>query len=261
MHDPYLRLRGPTAGYLHQELEQSCAAPPARRREVFAWSCELPESKDTPRQTKQALSPGNRSQKMASIHKAIRATYVGYVHFPAASQSSDYSTALLQDPLIVLVLDRDWPLLVETDAPSVEDGSGQDRVRDCRETVTVVIGGLCQPRIHATRGINEFLDGNIAISALAVKVSALRGGVLHAAGESNSALPPTSTKDVLEGVVPGLPGLVINDVITAMCLVHVNLALEHQDRLVVCNPSLKSKTRAHLFCHIVPVLCGMYAGL
>ena len=93
-------------------------------------------------------------------------------------------TCSLEHPLVLGPLDGHGALLVETDATGVEDGGGEDRVRDGREPVLVVLAGLGEACVHAARCVDELLDRDVAVAALAVEVPALRRRVLHAVGRN-----------------------------------------------------------------------------
>ena len=71
------------------------------------------------------------------------------------------------------MLDGYRPLLVETDTSSIQDGRGQDGVGDSGKAVVIVIPRLRLLRVDASRSIDEFLDGDVAVAALAIEVTAL----------------------------------------------------------------------------------------
>jgi hypothetical protein len=81
---------------------------------------------------------------------------------------------LLQHPTSTLLFDADRPLLVQANPTCVEDGGGQHCVCNGRETCRVVV---CRLRLHsvdAPCSVDELLDRNITITALAVKMATLR---------------------------------------------------------------------------------------
>ncbi len=82
-------------------------------------------------------------------------------------------------------------------------------------------------------------------------------------------------EDVLEGVVPRLAGVILDDVVTAVRLVDVDLALHdrHNQQLIsvtavpppstitspraACNGASAAMSTTHLLSHVVPVLAGV----
>ena len=95
-------------------------------------------------------------------------------------QASFFCGLLLQRPLVADLLDVDGALLVETEATSVQDGSREHGIGDRGEAVGVVVGWLAEFSVDATRCLDELLDRDVAIAALAIEVAALGGRVLHA---------------------------------------------------------------------------------
>lgn len=124
------------------------------------------------------------------------------------------------------MLDRYGPLLVQADAPGVQNRSGQNSVRNRRKTLGVKLRGLRLARADAPGSVNEFLNGHIAVSTLSIEVPTLGWRVFHA-GDVVSRRVRTHAKKhrALEGVVPVLPCLVLDNVIATMRLVHVDFTL------------------------------------
>lgn len=86
----------------------------------------------------------------------------------------------LQGPFPILLLDINGPLLVQADTARVQDRRRENGIGDRRQTtMCVVIGRLARMRIHAAHGVNKFLDRDIAITPLTVKMTALIRRVLH----------------------------------------------------------------------------------
>ena len=85
------------------------------------------------------------------------------------------SARSFEDPIVSVLLDPDGALLVETDATRVQDGGGENGVRDSWESVLVILGGLRETSVDAARRVQELLDGDVAVATLTVKVAALGG--------------------------------------------------------------------------------------
>lgn len=90
------------------------------------------------------------------------------------------SISLLQDPGLAVLLDANRALLIQTNATRIEDGSREHRVRDGRQARRVIVGRLRLLRVNTPRRVYELFNRNIAVTALAVKVAALRRRILHA---------------------------------------------------------------------------------
>ncbi len=103
-------------------------------------------------------------------------------------QIRDTLPRLKQDPLSILLGNAHRSLLVQTNTPGVEYRGGQDGVRDGRQALDIKIDRLGDPRVHAARGVNKFLNGNVAISPLAIKMAAFGGRVFHAMQASNEEI-------------------------------------------------------------------------
>lgn len=89
-----------------------------------------------------------------------------------------FTVTLREGPLITFLLDEHSSLLVEADAPGVEDCRREDSVTNGREALLVKVAGLGFASIDPTSGINEFLDGNVAVTPLAIKMTSLGRRVL-----------------------------------------------------------------------------------
>ena len=132
---------------------------------------------------------------------------------------------LLERPLPIVVLDCHWSLLVQTDAPSVQDSGGQNSVRNRRQTLAVEVRGLRLPRIDAPCSVNELFDGHVAVPALSIEVTALGRRVFHTGNGFSRWRARQGNAHVLEGVVPGLPSLILDNVVAAVCLIDVDFSL------------------------------------
>jgi len=62
----------------------------------------------------------------------------------------------------------------------------------------------------------------------------------------------------LEGVVPGLAGVVDGDIVSPVCLVNVDIAL--RNRVVSIIIFVKYPDRIYLFSHVIPMLGGVDTG-
>lgn len=111
--------------------------------------------------------------------------YSSYRPFGSQMSVEDDRTSL-QDPFIPVLLDAHWPLLVQTDTPSVENGSRQDSVDERRVAVAVKVTWLRLASVYSAGGIDELFNRDIAITTLTVKVTTGRWRVLHAARASIS---------------------------------------------------------------------------
>jgi hypothetical protein len=153
---------------------------------------------------------------------------------------------LLQRPLSVVVLrNPHGSLLVQTNASSVEYRGGQDCIGDGRQALDIKIAWMSDSRVHATCGVNEFLNGYVSVSPLAIKVTGFGRRVLHAeqASEQKEIYNPTPRErknclgvdaidkgvHALERVVPGFAGVIDGRVVPPVCLVNVDIAL-HSNR-------------------------------
>ena len=90
-------------------------------------------------------------------------------------------TRLFQDPVGALLFDTDRPLLVEGDTAGVQNRRCEHCIRDRWEAILVVIFRLRQTGVHAACGVDELLNRDISVPALAVEMPTLRGRVFHAA--------------------------------------------------------------------------------
>jgi len=190
----------------------------------------------------------------------------------------------MQDPLSVDVGDAHRSLLVQADTPGVEYRGGQDRVGDGRQALCIKFARLGGPRVYAAGGVNEFLNGNVSVSPLAIKMAGFGWRVFHAEEKGATVSERAHAKEnyarrepmlfrgqdgidrgkvhVLERVVPGLAGVVNGHVVPPVCLVDVNVALRIQTIIVrlVENTVKQGSDPADLFTHIIPVLGGVDTG-
>jgi hypothetical protein len=98
-----------------------------------------------------------------------------------SSSLTSGARASLECPLAALLLLEVYrPLLVERDPARVEDGGREHSVLDRGEAVFVVVLGLGRAGGDRARGVDELLDGDVAVAALAVEMSRLGRRVLHA---------------------------------------------------------------------------------
>jgi len=134
---------------------------------------------------------------------------------------------LLQHPASTLLFDADRPLLVQADTTCIEDGSGQHCVCNGRETCRVVI---CRLRLHsvdAPCSVDKLLDRNITITALAVKMTTLRWGIFHAEDARIFVRSGQTYRwNALERIRPRFSNVVDCNIVSAMSLIDINIALE-----------------------------------
>lgn len=88
------------------------------------------------------------------------------------------ATDLDESPLIAFLLNLYRALLVEADASSIEDSGRKHSVADRGEALLVKVIGREGSGVDKASGVYELLDGDVTISALAVKVTCLGGSVL-----------------------------------------------------------------------------------
>lgn len=91
---------------------------------------------------------------------------------------------LLQNPLTIFLFDIHGSFLVQADATCVQNGGGQNGVGNGGKPMSVVIFWFGASSVHATSGVDELFDGDVAVPSLAVKVTTLRWRILHAAGSN-----------------------------------------------------------------------------
>ena len=77
----------------------------------------------------------------------------------------------MKNPLSTVLANPHWPFLVQTNPPGVEYRSGQDSVGNGRQVLNIKVAWLGCPHVDTERGVNEFLNGNVSISPLAVKMT------------------------------------------------------------------------------------------
>lgn len=92
---------------------------------------------------------------------------------------------LMKDPLSTIIGYPHRPFLVQTNTSGVEYRGGQDSVGDGRQALHVKVTWLGDARVDTARGVNEFLNGNVPISPLAIKMTAFGGRIFHAEQASN----------------------------------------------------------------------------
>jgi len=126
------------------------------------------------------------------------------------------------------VFDADSPLLVQADPTRVKDGGGQYGVRDGRETCSVIVYRLRLLSADAPRSVDELLNRNITVTALAIKMATLRRRIFHAEGAKISFKSGQTYiyKNVLERVRPRFPGVIDCNIVSAVSLVDIDIALE-----------------------------------
>ena len=86
----------------------------------------------------------------------------------------------MKNPLSAILANPYRPFLVQTDPSGVEYRGGQDGVCDGRQALRIKIAWLGYPGVDTARGINEFLNRNVSISPLAIKMAAFGRRIFHA---------------------------------------------------------------------------------
>ena len=86
----------------------------------------------------------------------------------------------MKNPPSIVLTDPYRPFLVQTNPSGVEYRGGQNGISDGRQALGIKIAWLGYPGVDTARSINEFLDRNVSISALAIKMAAFGGRIFHA---------------------------------------------------------------------------------
>lgn len=86
----------------------------------------------------------------------------------------------MKNPLSAILANPYRPFLIQTDPSGVEYRGGQDGVCDGRQALRIKIAWLGYPGVDTARGINEFLNRNVSISPLAIKMAAFGRRIFHA---------------------------------------------------------------------------------
>lgn len=87
---------------------------------------------------------------------------------------------LLQNPLIILFSNANWPCLVQADTSSMENRGCQDCVGNRRQTKLVIVLRFRHSCIDGRSCVDKLLDGNVSVPTLAVEMTRLRRGIFHA---------------------------------------------------------------------------------
>jgi hypothetical protein len=90
---------------------------------------------------------------------------------------------LMKNPLSTVLANSYRPFLVQTDPSSVEYRGGQNGVGDGWQALGIKIAWLGFPGVDTARGVNEFLNRNVSISPLAIKMAAFGRRIFHAGGK------------------------------------------------------------------------------
>jgi hypothetical protein len=89
----------------------------------------------------------------------------------------------MKNPLSTFLANPHGPFLVQTNPSGVENRGGQNGVGDGGEALRIKIAWLGCPGVDTARGIDEFLNRNVSVSALAIKMAAFGRRIFHAGGE------------------------------------------------------------------------------
>src|SRR5260370_34931710 len=87
---------------------------------------------------------------------------------------------LMKNPLPTILINPHRPFLVQTNSSGVEYRSGQHRVGDGRQTLRIKVARLGHPGVDTARGINEFLNRNVSITPLSIKMATFGWRIFHA---------------------------------------------------------------------------------
>jgi hypothetical protein len=93
---------------------------------------------------------------------------------------------LMKNPLPTVLANPHRPFLVQTNPSGVEYRGGQSGVGDGRQALGIKIAWLGYPGVDTARGVNEFLNRNVSVSALAIKMAAFGRRIFHAGGQANN---------------------------------------------------------------------------
>jgi hypothetical protein len=100
-------------------------------------------------------------------------------------------------------------------------------------TVFAMVGSVIVYRLRllsadAPRSVDELLNRNITVTALAIKMATLRRRIFHAEGAKISFKSGQTYiyKNVLERVRPRFPGVIDCNIVSAVSLVDIDIALE-----------------------------------
>ena len=93
---------------------------------------------------------------------------------------------LMKNPLFTVLANSYRPFLIQTDPSGVEYGGGQNGVRDGWQALGIKIAWLGFSGVDTARGVNEFLNRNVSVSPLAIKMAAFGRGIFHAGGQANN---------------------------------------------------------------------------
>jgi hypothetical protein len=94
----------------------------------------------------------------------------------------------MKNPLSTVLANPYRSFLVQTNPSGVEYRSGQNGVRDGWQALGIKIAWLGYPGVDTARGVNEFLNRNVSVSPLAIKMAAFGRRIFHAVagGQANN---------------------------------------------------------------------------
>lgn len=76
-------------------------------------------------------------------------------------------------------MDLHGPLLIQADAPRMQNGARDDRVAQRRQPAGVELGQGDLPLVEQVARVDELLERDVAVSGLPAKVAFFVGGVAH----------------------------------------------------------------------------------
>lgn len=83
------------------------------------------------------------------------------------------SSHLFQDPLISVLLNTDWSLLIQADATRIQDSRRQDCVRNGWKSLPIVFKWFRQTCVDVPSCIDEFLDRYITVAPLTIEMTVI----------------------------------------------------------------------------------------
>jgi hypothetical protein len=92
----------------------------------------------------------------------------------------------MKNPLSTVLADPHRPFLVQTNPSGVEYCGGQNGVSDGWQALGIKIAWLGYPGVDTARGVNEFLNRNVSVSPLAIKMAAFGRRIFHTEGRGAS---------------------------------------------------------------------------
>lgn len=145
--------------------------------------------------------------------------------------TNDHNTQrhLDQFPLAPVLLDGHTTLLIQTDSSSVDDCSCQNRRLRSRQSFTLVLCCCAFTSRYLSRRIHKLFERDVAVTLLAIEIAVLVGRVFDVKGVVLKSAP-VPAKKAFQAIYKSsthirFTRLVLNNVVTTVCLVHPDLTL------------------------------------